>query len=61
MPNNPADFGLWFYNTFIQPLLELCKNTSVLGFSLFSWLLGFSVLALGVRFVRSLFSSGDNK
>lgn len=61
MPNNPADFGLWLYNTFIDPLLDLCKNTSVLGFSLFSWVLGLSVLALGVRFVRVLFGAGGDK
>lgn len=59
MPENPYDFGLWFYNTFIDPLLTVCKDTSVLGFSLFSWLLGLSVLALGVRFVRSLFAASD--
>lgn len=61
MPDNPFDFGLWFYNAFIAPLLDICKNTEVLGFSLFSWVLGLSVLALGVRFFRALFSAGDNK
>lgn len=59
MPNNPFDFGLWFYNSFIAPLFDLCKNTQVLGFSLFSWLLGLTLIALGVRFVRALFGAND--
>lgn len=60
MPESPFDFGLWFYRSFIEPLLIICKDTNILGFSLFSWLLGLSVLALGVRFVRSLFGAGNN-
>ncbi len=61
MWENPYDFGLWFYTTLIDPLLEICKNTPVLGFSLFSWILSLSLVALGVSFVRALFGSNDNK
>ncbi len=58
---NPADFGLWFYTSFVDPLLNICKNTTVLGVSLFTWILGLGVLALGVRFVRSFFGADDGK
>lgn len=61
MPDTPFGFGLWLYQSFVEPLFHLCQTTTILGFSLFSWLMGLSLLALGVRFVRVLFgASGDN-
>lgn len=60
MPDNAYDFGLFFYNTFIDPLIDICKSTQIFGFSLFSWLLGLSIVALGVRFVRTLFGFNNN-
>lgn len=59
--NTPADFAMWFYGAFMAPLISILKDTTVLGFSLFSWILSMSLIALGVRFVRVLFSSGDNR
>lgn len=59
--DNPSDFGLWFYITFIDPLLDILKQTQLLGFSLFSWLFSLSLVALAVSFVRALFGSNDNK
>lgn len=61
MWNNPTDFGLWFYTSFIEPLLNICKDTTVLGFSLLSWILGLSVLSLSVRFMRVFFSARDDE
>lgn len=55
--NTPFDFAVWFYNQFIDPLFDLMKNANILGFSLFSWIISFSLVALGVRFVRSFFDS----
>lgn len=57
--NTPAEFAMWFYRVFMSPIFDVLKNTVVLGFSLFSWILGLSLVALGVRFVRALFGTND--
>lgn len=59
MFNSIGTFIPWFYSTFIQPIFDLLRNTVVLGFSLFYWVFGFTVLAIGVRFVGSFLHSND--
>lgn len=56
-PNTLVSWVVWFYDTFISPLIQLCKNTDVLGYSLFNWLLGFAVLSIAVNFLCDLFNS----
>lgn len=60
MGDTPASFAYWFYNTFISPLFRLLSGADVLGYSLLSWILGFSILGLAVRFFRSLFGADNN-
>lgn len=52
---------IWFYDTFMKPLLDICKNTDVLGYSLFDWLISMSVVTLAVSFIRVLFGSSARK
>ena len=56
-----SSFVAGFYTAFIKPIFDILRSTSVLGFSLFYWVFGFTVLALAVRFFQRFFGSGDDK
>lgn len=56
-PDTLVSWVVWFYDTFIYPLIDLCKNTDILGYSLFTWLLGISVLTIAVNFIADLFQA----
>lgn len=57
MPNTLTSWAVWFYDTFVDPLVHICKNTDVLGFSLFEWIISFSVISMAVGFIRALFGA----
>lgn len=54
-PNTVVSWVVWFYDTFIYPLIRISKSTDVLGYPLFNWIFGLSVVALAVNFIRALF------
>lgn len=54
-PNTVVSWVVWFYDTFIAPLIDICKNADILGYSLFEWLLGATVLTIAVNFLVDLF------
>lgn len=60
LPNTLVSWVVWFYDTFIAPLLSLLKNTDILGYSFFEWILSFSVVALAVHFICDLFGAERN-
>lgn len=61
MPNTVVSWVTWFYDTFIAPLIDVCKNTDILGYSFFDWLISMSVVALAIHFVRDLFCADNNQ
>lgn len=60
MFDDPASFAVFFYTSFIRPLIRLSQDTFVLGYPLFNWLMGLTILALAVKFYRRLFSASDD-
>lgn len=54
-PNTLVSWVSWFYGTFISPILAICKNTDVLGFTLFEWLMSLTVVAMAVHFIQDFF------
>lgn len=59
IPNTLTSWVLWFYDTFIDPLIRICKDTDILGFSLFEWLLSFAVVSIAVHFIVDLFGANE--
>lgn len=57
LPNTLVSWVVWFYDTFISPLVDIMKNTDILGYTFFQWALGFAVVGLAVRFIRDLFQA----
>lgn len=61
MFDSPSEFAQYFYHVFMQPLISLLKDTDIMGFSLFSWLLGLAVFSMAVGFIRAFFGHGQGK
>lgn len=53
------DFVYFLYSTFIAPIFQILRDTVILGYPLFNWVFGFTVIALGVKFFRA-FLPTDN-
>lgn len=60
MWSSVPEFVQWFVSTVINPMLDMLKSVNVLGYSLFAWLIGISVVTLGIRLTLDLFEH-DNK
>ncbi len=56
MFDSPEYFAFCFYDLFIDPLLQILKDTDVLGYSLWEWLIVMCISSLAVRVVRRLFA-----
>lgn len=57
IPQTPMAWAVWFYATFIKPLVDICQSTDVLGYSLFDWLMSLGVLSLAVTVICGLFAA----
>lgn len=55
------DFVLNFYSFFIDPIFSILRETDLLGFPLFNWVFGLTVLSIAVRFLRDFLGSNDEK
>lgn len=56
-PNTLVSWVVWFYDTFIAPLITLMKDTDILGYTFFEWVLSFTVVGIAVHFIRDLFQA----
>ncbi len=54
--NSPENFARWFYDAFIDPLLQVLKEHDVLGYSLWEWLIVMCVSSLAVKVFQRLFA-----
>ena len=45
-----SGFITFFYFTFMSPFFRVLNNTEILGFSLFKWVFGFTVIRLAIHF-----------
>lgn len=61
IPDTLISWVVWFYDTFILPLINICRNTDVLGFSLFEWVMGFTVTTIAIHFLRDLFGAENSE
>lgn len=60
IPNTLPSFVVFFYDTFMLPIIRLCQQTEILGYSFFEWLLGLTVVSISIHFLIDLFNS-DNR
>lgn len=49
-----TDFMWDFEQIFLHPLFNILNETEVLGFPLFNWLFGLTILSVAVRFISAL-------
>lgn len=61
LPNTLSSWVVWFYDTFIAPLIDICKNIDILGYTFFEWLMSFAIVSMAIHFIKDLFGADDRK